>query len=196
MITSDQDHQYRPKRCTSTKFFFCLLLGTLIHIVLLLTIFQAILHVRYPKATISNITIQHLHVNFSSSPLQTMKLATQVTLHNPTLGNLRFGNGTLVFLYVDSPIGSGFITEVRVKGRSIKMLNIITTLINFESVAKHDIRSFSDDIESGVLPLAARLKLDGEIHLMKVIRRKSIVETHCALLVNLVLQDIQSVKCK
>uniref|UniRef100_A0A7N0UPW4 Late embryogenesis abundant protein LEA-2 subgroup domain-containing protein n=1 Tax=Kalanchoe fedtschenkoi TaxID=63787 RepID=A0A7N0UPW4_KALFE len=187
--------QYQRRRCI-TKYFFLLVFITLIHIVLLLTIFQAVLHVGCPKARISQVTVQPLHLNFSSPPSQTTKLASLLTLHNPTLGSFRLENGSLAFLYKqETEIGVGFINGVRVKPRSINTLKVITAL-NSRSVTKQDLGSFRDDIDSGLLPLTAHLKLDGEIQLVKFVRRKVAVESNCIMLVNLVLRDIQSFKCQ
>ncbi|KAK9276797.1 hypothetical protein L1049_006333 [Liquidambar formosana] len=85
-------------------------------------------------------------------------------------------------------VGEAFIPSGRAKARQTKKFNVTVDITSAQIS--------SNDINSGVLTLTSEAKLNGKVHLMKVIKKKKSAAMSCTMAVNLATRAVQNLKCK
>ena len=120
-------------------------------------------------------------------------MGAQFTIKNTNFGHFKYENGIVKFSYDGMIVGEAKLDEARARARSTKKVDGSVTL----SSSKLPINSkLTSDLGGGILPLTSNSKLDGKIHLMKIIKKKKSALLDCTLDVNLGMKKIQNVQCK
>ena len=118
---------------------------------------------------------------------------TQFTIKNTNFGHFKYENGIVIFSYDGISVGEAKLGQARARARSTKKVDGSVTLSSSNLTTNS---KFTSDLGGGILPLTSKSKLDGKIHLMKVIKKKKSALMDCTLEVNLGMKKIQNVQCK
>ncbi|KAK9277093.1 hypothetical protein L1049_006632 [Liquidambar formosana] len=155
---------------------------TIIIVVFALTVMR----IKSPKLRFGTVEVE----NFSTANANSvsMRLNAQVTVKNTNFGHFKYPNSTATILYGGVAVGEAFIPSGRAKARQTKRFNI-TVDITSSQIS-------SNDVNSGVLTLTSEAKLNGKVHLMKVIKKKKSAEMSCNMAVNLATRAVQNLTCK
>lgn len=120
-------------------------------------------------------------------------MGTQFTIKNTNFGHFKYEYGIVRFSYGGMIVGEVQLSEARARARSTKNVYALVTLSSSGLPSNSKLTS---DMGGGILPLTSNSKLDGKIHLMKVIKKKKSALMDCTLDVNLGMKKIQNVQCK
>ena len=130
--------------------------------------------------------------NFTNASFD-LVMDTQFTIKNTNFGHFKYENGIVKFSYDGMIVGEAKLDEARARARSTKKVDRLVTLSSSDLPTNSKLTS---DLGGGILPLTSNSKLDGKIHLMKVIKKKKSALLDCTLDVNLGMKKIQNVQCK
>ena len=122
-----------------------------------------------------------------------MKFNAEVAVKNTNFGQFKFENTTISFDYGGVQVGEAFVAKGRANARSTKKMNV-TMDLNSNNILPNS--NLGSDISSGILTLNSKSKLNGKVHLMKLIKKKKSAGMNCTLTVNLVSRAIQDMKCQ
>ncbi|XP_030935555.1 late embryogenesis abundant protein At1g64065-like [Quercus lobata] len=130
--------------------------------------------------------------NFTNASFD-LVMDTQFTIKNTNFGHFKYEHGSVTFSYDGMIVGEAQLGEARARARSTKKVDRLVTLSSSDLPTNSKLTS---DLGGGILPLTSNSKLDGKIHLMKVIKKKKSALMDCTLEVNLGMKKIQNVQCK
>lgn len=94
--------------------------------------------------------------------------------------------------YEGFKVGEAFIPDGEAKARSTKGIEV-TLDVASNNVSSHS--NLARDIKSGFLSLTGYGRLDGEVHLMKVFKKKKSPQMNCTVEIDLETRVIQEWKC-
>ncbi|XVE64766.1 hypothetical protein DITRI_Ditri07aG0128200 [Diplodiscus trichospermus] len=151
------------------------------------------MRIRNPKVRFGDITVENFRTGNSTSPFFDMKLVAHVTVKNTNFGHFKYESSTIRILYGGMPVGEAAVFKARAKARQTKKFYVA---VNISSSMLSSNSNLGNDIASGVLPLSSQAKLNGKVHLMKVIKNKKSGEMSCTMGINLGTQVVQDLKCK
>ncbi|XWS48872.1 hypothetical protein CRYUN_Cryun13aG0113800 [Craigia yunnanensis] len=152
-----------------------------------------VMRIRNPKVRFGAVTVENFSTGNSTSPFFDMKLMAQVTVKNTNFGHFKYENSTIRILYGGMPVGEAAVVKARARARQTKKFNV-TVDISSNMLSPNS--NLGNDIASGVLPLSSQAKLNGKVHLMKVIKRKKSSEMSCTMGIHLGTRAVQDLKCK
>ena len=130
--------------------------------------------------------------NFTNASFD-LVMDTQFTIKNTNFGHFKYENGIVKFSYDGMIVGEAKLDEARARARSTKKVDGSVTLSSSKLPTNSKL---TNDLGGGILPLTSYSKLNGKIHLMKVIKKKKSALLDCTLDVNLGMKKIQNVQCK
>ena len=130
--------------------------------------------------------------NFTNDSFD-LVMDAQFTIKNTNFGHFKYEHGIVRFSYDGITVGKAELGEARTRARSTKKVYALVTLSSSDLPTNSKLTS---DLGGGILPLTSNSKLDGKIHLMKVIKKKKSALMDCTLEVNLGMKKIQNVQCK
>ena len=130
--------------------------------------------------------------NFTNDSFDLL-MDAQFTIKNTNFGHFKYEHGIVRFSYDGITVGKAELGEARARARSTKKVYALVTLSSSDLPTTSKLTS---DLGGGILPLTSNSKLDGKIHLMKVIKKKKSALMDCTLEVNLGMKKIQNVQCK
>ncbi|GLU21180.1 hypothetical protein SLE2022_373370 [Rubroshorea leprosula] len=120
-----------------------------------------------------------------NAPSFNLKLNTQFTVKNTNFGHFKYDDGTVTFTYGDAIVGNVILQKGRARARSTKKVSLEVNLnYNGQLVNKE------------VLRLSSQAKLEGKIHLMKVIKKKKSAEMNCTMDIVIATKEIRNITCK
>ena len=152
-----------------------------------------VMRIRNPKVRFGAVTVENCSTGNSTLPFFDMKLMAQVTVKNTNFGHFKYENSTIRILYGGMRVGEAAVVKARVRARQTKKFNVIVD-ISSSMLSRNS--NLGNDIASGVLPLSSQAKLNGKVHLMKVIKRKKSSEMSCTMGIHLGTCAVQDLKCK
>ncbi|KAF3432914.1 hypothetical protein FNV43_RR24016 [Rhamnella rubrinervis] len=174
---------------------FCIIAGTIAHIIFILLFVLLILRIRNPKVRLASVSVETASLNSSSSasPSFNLKLVAQVTVKNNNFGQLRFHNSTATISYRGTEVGEATIVKARAKARSTKKLNV-TVLVNSDKVSKNS--HLGSDISSKNLTFTAYAKLEGKVHLFLIYKKKiKPAQMNCTFIINTATKGVSDLSC-
>lgn len=191
MTTGDKLDGSKRKR----NIWFCLIAGTIAHIIFILLFVLIFLRIRNPKVRLGSVSVETANLNSSSStsPSFNLKLVAQVTVKNNNFGQFKFHNSTATLSYRGTEVGEATIVKARAKARSTKKLNV-TVSVNSDKVSKNS--HLGSDINSKNLTFTAYAKLEGKVHLFLVYKKKiKSAQMNCTFIVNAATKGISDLSC-
>ncbi|KAL7150417.1 hypothetical protein ABFS83_05G110500 [Erythranthe nasuta] len=132
--------------------------------------------------------------NAGPTPSINMKLLTQLTIKNTNFGQFKYDNATLAILYNGVPLGEAVIPRGRVKARKTLKFNVSFDL-NSDRLNGNNM-NLGNDINSGVLRLSSQARVNGKVHLMKIIKKNKSGNMNCDWIVNLATRMVEDLNCK
>ena len=130
--------------------------------------------------------------NFTNDSFD-LVMDAQFTIKNTNFGHFKYEHGSVTFSYDGMIVGEAQLGEARARARSTKKVDRVVTLSSSDLPTNSKL---TNDLGGGILPLTSYSKLNGKIHLMKVIKKKKSALMDCTLEVNLGMKKIQNVQCK
>ncbi|EYU40056.1 hypothetical protein ABFS82_05G107000 [Erythranthe guttata] len=191
---SKGDGKKSSKKCLAYVAVFVVFQAAVI-MVLALTVMK----IKSPKIRLNAIAVE----SFSSSnngnnagptPSINMKLLTQLTIKNTNFGQFKYDNATLAILYNGVPLGEAVIPRGRVKARKTLKFNVSFDL-NSDRLNGNN-TNLGNDINSGVLRLSSQARVNGKVHLMKIIKKNKSGNMNCDWIVNLATRMVENLNCK
>ncbi|KAF2315552.1 hypothetical protein GH714_040060 [Hevea brasiliensis] len=91
-------------------------------------------------------------------------------------------------------VGMVTVDKARARARSTRKFDAIV-LLKTDRVAD-SFEQLGRDISSGKLPLTSSSKLEGKIHLMKLIKKKKSAQMNCTMNVDIQTRTLQDIVCK
>ncbi|KAK9994622.1 hypothetical protein SO802_024325 [Lithocarpus litseifolius] len=131
--------------------------------------------------------------NFTNDSFD-LVMDAQFTIKNTNFGHFKYERGIVTFSYDGMTVGEAELRKARARARSTKKVSALVTLSSSSNLPTNS--KLTSDLGGGILPLTCNSKLDGKIHLMKVIKKKKSALMDCTLDVNLGMKKIQNVQCK
>ncbi|KAL2540212.1 Late [Abeliophyllum distichum] len=127
------------------------------------------------------------------NPSFNIRMNAELGVKNTNFGHYKFRDSTIYFSYNDLIVGEAFVPKARAKARSTKKFNVI---VNLSSSNLQNHPQLGNDLNSGVLTLTSKSKLDGKVELIKVLKKKKSTEMDCTLAINLKQKLIGDLNCK
>ncbi|KAK9293296.1 hypothetical protein L1049_021288 [Liquidambar formosana] len=158
--------------------------------IVILVFSLTVMRIKSPKFRVQSARIENLTtINGALS----MTFYAQVGVKNTNFGHFKYENSTIAFAYRGIPVGEATVVKARAKARSTKKIDVIADLAS--SILSSN-SEFASDISVGILPLTSQSRLNGKVHLMKIMKKKKSTQMNCTMEVNIVAQTIQNLKCK
>ncbi|KAI3445371.1 hypothetical protein Pfo_002036 [Paulownia fortunei] len=155
-----------------------------------------VMKIKSPKVRFNAIAVESFSSsnNNNNSLSINMRLLTQVTIKNTNFGHFKYDNCTLTILYNGVPLGEAVIPRGRARARKSKKFNISVD-VSSDRLSRNG-NNLGNDINSGVLRLSSQAKVDGKVHLMKVIKKNKSGEMKCDWNINLATRQVENLNCK
>ncbi|XVF09967.1 hypothetical protein REPUB_Repub07fG0143200 [Reevesia pubescens] len=153
-----------------------------------------VMRIRNPKFRVrSGSFIDTFNVGTEASPSFDLRMNTQFTVKNTNFGQFKYEVGTVTFAYRGKPVGQATIQKARARARSTKKVDVV---VDLSSRSLSNTSELGSDISLGVLPLTSYSKLDGKIHLMKVIKRKKSAQMNCTMDIDTATGTLGNIVCR
>ncbi|KAK9292295.1 hypothetical protein L1049_020259 [Liquidambar formosana] len=143
------------------------------------------MRIKNPKFRVRSLTMETPTAGNVNSSSTSMRFHAEVIVKNTNFGHYKFENSTITFSYLGNPVGKADVLKGRAKARSTKKMNVTV-----------DVMTSSVPKDSRILVLKSYSKLNGKVHLMKVIKKKKSTEMDCTMNVNLKTYKVDDIKCK
>ncbi|KAH7855580.1 hypothetical protein Vadar_026449 [Vaccinium darrowii] len=156
------------------------------------TLALIVLRSKTPKFRLTSVTVNDLSVtNSTTSPSFYISLDAVYAVKNPNFAPFHYPDTYITFWYRRKQVGVGRVNEGNAKVLSINEVSFKVSL-NSRAVST---KNLSRDIRSGMLGLSVGSELRGHVELLKVIKKNKTPEMSCAMVVNLVDEVVQDLKC-
>ncbi|XWS37906.1 hypothetical protein CRYUN_Cryun19dG0085500 [Craigia yunnanensis] len=153
-----------------------------------------VMRIRNPKFRVrSGSFVETFNIGTETSPTFNLRMNTQFTVKNTNFGHFKYDVGTVTFAYMGTPVGQAIIQKARARARSTKKVDIV---VDLNSSNLPNTNELGSDIRLGVLPLTSYSKLDGKIHLMKVIKKKKSAQMNCTMEIEIATRTLGKIICK
>ncbi|XP_047964401.1 late embryogenesis abundant protein At1g64065-like [Salvia hispanica] len=162
---------------------------------IILALALTVMKVKSPKLgfnamVVETFTFVETFTNGTTTSIK-MKLLAQLTIKNTNFGHFKYDESTLVILHKGVPLGEQVIPPGRTKAKKTQKLEISVD-VNTDRGPGSELRN---EINSGNLKLRSQAKLNGKVHLMKIIKKKKSGEMKCDWDLNLGTKEIENLKC-
>ncbi|XP_059667135.1 late embryogenesis abundant protein At1g64065-like [Cornus florida] len=149
-----------------------------------------VMKIKTPKFRVRSATFGTFTTNNASFDIQ---MTAELGVKNTNFGHYKFEASSIAFLYRDVQVGTATFPNARARARSTKKFTVFVDLSSTNLATNSMLGS---DLSSQVLQLTSTSKLNGKVHLMKVIKKKKSTEMSCTMQINLSARQLQNVKCK
>ncbi|KAM7463753.1 hypothetical protein LguiA_031874 [Lonicera macranthoides] len=182
----------RQKRMSNSLCY--IIVGIILQTLIVLVFVLTIMRIRNLKVRVGFANVENLSLNSSSnSPSFSIKLGAQVAIKNRNFGQYKFQRSNAIVSYRGNEVGNAVIYEGRARARSTKKVNV-TLNLNSEKASRS--ASLVSDINAGKITLSTYARLNGKVHLFKVIKRKKSAQMNCTMDVNTQTKAIENLRCK
>lgn len=159
---------------------------------IILILALTVMKIKNPKLRFDAVAVETFSSDNTTATSINVKLLTQLTIKNTNFGHFKYDNATLVVLYNGVQVGEAVIPKGRTKARKTQRFNMGVD-VSTERVS--DNVNLRNDINSGILKLSSQAKLNGKVHLMKVMKKNKSAQMNCDWTLNLGTRQIQSLRC-
>ncbi|EYU40055.1 hypothetical protein ABFS82_05G107100 [Erythranthe guttata] len=180
------------------KCLACVAVFVLFQAAVIMVLALTVLKIKSPKIRFNAIAVESFTSNNGNNagptPSINMRLLTQLTIKNTNFGQFKYDNATLAILYNGVPLGEAVIPRGRVKARKTLKFNVSFDL-NSDRLNGNN-TNLGNDINSGVLRLSSQARVNGKVHLMKIIKKNKSGNMNCDWIVNLATRMVENLNCK
>ena len=159
----------------------------------ILTFALTVMHVKNPKFRLASIEVEN--INFSSSsiyPSFSMRFDAGLAIKNMNFGNYKYEDSTITLAYRGTKVGEALVSEGRANTRSTEEIELAVD-VTLRNVSSNTI--MASDINTRILTLTSHGRQHGEVHLLKVFKKKKSPQMNCTININLVNKNIQDRTC-
>ncbi|GLT31255.1 hypothetical protein SLA2020_060030 [Shorea laevis] len=149
-----------------------------------------VMRFKNPKFRIGNATLEDSHFGTENASSFNLTLNTHVTVKNTNFGHFKYEDGTVTFTYDDATVGTVTVQKGRARARSTKKVDLEVNLKYNGPLVNTGGRI------PEFLRLSSQAKLEGKIHLMKVIKKKKSAEMNCTMDIVTATKEIDNITCK
>ncbi|XVF50909.1 hypothetical protein PTKIN_Ptkin04bG0141500 [Pterospermum kingtungense] len=152
-----------------------------------------VMRIRNPKFRVRSASfVDTFDVGTEASPNFTLRMNSQFTVKNTNFGHFKYELGLVTFAYKGTTVGQTTIGKARARARSTKKVDVV---VDLSSPSLSNTNELGRDISLGVIPLSSYSKLDGKIHLFKVIKRKKSAEMNCTMEIETASRILRNIIC-
>ncbi|KAL6132088.1 PREDICTED: uncharacterized protein LOC101302889 [Fragaria vesca subsp. vesca] len=163
--------------------------------VVVITVFAlTVMKIKSPKFRVRTASITGFEVGSASNPSFNLEMDVHFGVKNTNFGHFEYEDGIVVFTYRDVRIGQTNVEEERVRARSTRKVDVSSVDLTSRGLPANS--RLGSDISTGIIPITISSKLDGKIHLMKIIKKKKSAQMNCTMEVVLATKSVQNVVCK
>ncbi|KAL6291585.1 hypothetical protein ACE6H2_009095 [Prunus campanulata] len=191
-VTADHAELKRKKRMR------CLFYVTVFAVfqVIVITVFAlTVMKIKSPKFRVRSASFSDFEVGNGTNPSFNLDMDVKFGVKNTNFGHFKYEDGIVEFEYRGTRIGQVNVYEARARARSTRKVADSLELTSNGLSAKSQ-SQLASDISSGIIPITSASKLDGKIHLMKVIKKKKSAHMNCTMEIVLATQSVQNIVCK
>ncbi|OMO66998.1 Late embryogenesis abundant protein, LEA-14 [Corchorus olitorius] len=154
-----------------------------------------VMKVRNPKFRLRSDTSfpSTFDVGTETSPSFNFRMNAEFGVKNTNFGNYKYHASTITFSYRGTPVGQVTINKSQARFRSTKKVSIE---VDLSSSNLSNTNELGSDIRSRVIPLTTNSKLEGNVYLMGVLKKKKNVQMNCTMEVALDTRTLQNIVCK
>ncbi|KAI4326883.1 hypothetical protein L6164_019407 [Bauhinia variegata] len=177
----------KSTRKQGTNKCFVYILASFVVLFAVVLVFASIaFRVKSPQIELRSATASHITSITSPSPSFNVTMIAYLTIKNPNFGRFDYDNSTVRVLYEGASVGEKGFASARVKARQTKGINI---------TVNSGIILVTSDINSWMLNLTSYTKLNGKVHLFKILKKTTTTEMACIMNLNLTSKSIQDFQC-
>jgi len=122
-----------------------------------------------------------------------INMNAQFGVKNTNFGPYKYDSATVYFYYNDIPVGSAVIPKSKANFLSTKKINVAVDLTSANASSNGDLATA---LNSGILSLTSKSRLNGKVELMLIFKKKKSVDMSCTMDVHTSNRELQNVKCK
>lgn len=178
-----------PTKTPAQKRRRCLLylaVGIILQTLIIIAFVLIFMRIKSPKLRFRSVTVDKLTATSASFDV---KLNGEVGVKNTNFGHFKWSDSSISVLYRGNSVGSAQIPGGRARARSTKKLNVTAAL-----ESKND-RNLGADLSSGKITLSTHARLEGKIHLFKVIKKKKTATMDCTMDLDTRTRAVHNLKC-
>ncbi|CAL9008771.1 unnamed protein product [Prunus brigantina] len=199
-IRSDQESAVTedPAELKRKKRMRCLFYVTVFAVfqVIVITVFAlTVMKIKSPKFRVRSASFSDFEVGNGTSPSFNLDMDVKFGVKNTNFGHFNYEDGIVEFEYRGTRIGQVNVYEARARARSTRKVADSLELTS-NGLSANSQSQLASDISSGIIPITSASKLDGKIHLMKVIKKKKSAHMNCTMEIVLATQSVQNIVCK
>ncbi|OAY48378.1 late embryogenesis abundant protein At1g64065 [Manihot esculenta] len=189
----------KPKELSKKKRMKCIAFAvafTIFQTGVILAFVLIVLRFKSPKFRVLSGSFHNdpFQIGTEAAPSFNLTMNTQFGVKNTNFGHFKYEKSTVTFEYRGTAVGTVIIDRARTRARSTRKFDAMVVL-KTDSVAEN-IEQLGRDISSGKLPLTSSSKLEGKIHLMKLIKKKKSAQMNCTMNVDIQTRTLQDIVCK
>ncbi|XP_068329898.1 late embryogenesis abundant protein At1g64065-like [Pyrus communis] len=189
-VTADPAEMKRNKRMR------CLLYVVVFAVlqVVVITVFAlTVMKIKSPKFRVRSASLSQYEVDSVTNPSFNLEMDVHFGVKNTNFGHFKYEDGIVEFDYRGTKIGQTNVYEERAKARSTRK---VEASLDLSSNGLNATSQLASDISLGIIPLTSTSRLEGKIHLMKVIKKKRSAYMNCTMDIVLATRSIQNIVCK
>ncbi|KAH7853942.1 hypothetical protein Vadar_008345 [Vaccinium darrowii] len=152
-----------------------------------------VMKVKTPKFRVRSASYNTFEVPQPANNSFAINMDAQFGVKNTNFGPYKYDSATVYFYYNDIQVGSAVIPKSKANFLSTKKINVEVDLSSANVSSNGDLATA---LNSGILPLTSKSRLNGKVELMLIFKKKKSVDMSCTMDVHISSRELQNVKCK
>ncbi|KAM1471634.1 hypothetical protein EV1_041653 [Malus domestica] len=189
-VTADPAELKRNKRMRCLLY---IVVSAVLQVVVITVFALTVMKIKSPKFRVRSASLSQYEVGSVTNPSFNLEMDVQFGVKNTNFGHFKYKDGIVEFDYRGTKIGQTNVYEERAKARSTRK---VEASLDLSSNGLNANSQLASDISLGIIPITSTSRLEGKIHLMKVIKKKRSAHMNCTMDIVLATRSIQNIVCK
>ncbi|CAN6564854.1 unnamed protein product [Malus baccata var. baccata] len=189
-VTADPAELKRNKRMRCLLY---IVVFAVLQVVVITVFALTVMKIKSPKFRVRSASLSQYEVGSVTNPSFNLEMDVQFGVKNTNFGHYKYKDGIVEFDYRGTKIGQTNVYEERAKARSTRK---VEASLDLSSNGLNANSQLASDISLGIIPITSTSRLEGKIHLMKVIKKKRSAHMNCTMDIVLATRSIQNIVCK
>ncbi|KAM2031006.1 hypothetical protein FF2_041565 [Malus domestica] len=189
-VTADPAELKRNKRMRCLLY---IVVFAVLQVVVITVFALTVMKIKSPKFRVRSASLSQYEVGSVTNPSFNLEMDVQFGVKNTNFGHFKYKDGIVEFDYRGTKIGQTNVYEERAKARSTRK---VEASLDLSSNGLNANSQLASDISLGIIPIMSTSRLEGKIHLMKVIKKKRSAHMNCTMDIVLATRSIQNIVCK
>ncbi|TQD75330.1 hypothetical protein C1H46_039145 [Malus baccata] len=189
-VTADPAELKRNKRMRCLLY---IVVFAVLQVVVITVFALTVMKIKSPKFRVRSASLSQYEVGSVTNPSFNLEMDVQFGVKNTNFGHFKYKDGIVEFDYRGTKIGQTNVYEERAKARSTRK---VEASVDLSSNGLNANSQLASDISLGIIPITSTSRLEGKIHLMKVIKKKRSAHMNCTMDIVLATRSIQNIVCK